>query len=200
MLYLLILPLLFALLLLLTRKHIFSTLVTVSAGLIALTNYTAPAAVLIACALFVSAVGDYFMAHRSGNDHVYVLGIGGFFVGHVLFIASSIIRLEFNAMALVVGLLLFGLYAAFLILHILPKIPETLKIPGIAYTLISVLGFTFALMTADIRYALAIALLLFSDTMIAEADFVGNRRANLVVLPTYYLCHVLAATSAILMK
>ncbi len=198
MLFLLMIPLVFALLRLLMRKHCFSTLTTVSAGIIALTNYTSPAAVLIACALFVSAIGDYFMAHRNGDDRIYALGIGGFFVGHALFIASSATRLKFDSMAMVVGLLLFGLYAAFLKLHIMSKLPETLKLPAIAYTMISVLGFTFSLMTADMCYALSIALLLFSDTMIAEADFAGNRRANLLVLPTYYLCHILACASAIL--
>ena len=84
MLYLLILPFAFALLRLFTRKYAFSALTTVSAGVIALTNLSSPAAVLIACALFVSAVGDYFMAHRSGSDRTYALGIGGFFVGHAL--------------------------------------------------------------------------------------------------------------------
>ena len=75
MLYLLILPFAFALLRLFTRKYAFSALTTVSAGVIALTNLSSPAAVLIACALFVSAVGDYFMAHRSGSDRTYALGI-----------------------------------------------------------------------------------------------------------------------------
>lgn len=198
MLYLLLIPLVFALLRLLTRKYVFSALTTVSAGAIALTNLDSPAAILIACALFVSAIGDYFMAHRFGNDKTYALGIGGFFVGHALFIVSAITRLEFSAMALVVGLLLLGLYAAFLKLHIMPKLPDALKIPAIAYTMISVAGFTLSLMTGDLRYAAAIALLLFSDTMIAEADFAGNRRADILVLPTYYLCHIMVAASAIL--
>lgn len=64
--------------------------------------------------------------------------------------------------------------------------------------MISVVGFTLSLMTGDLRYAAAIALLLFSDTMIAEADFAGNRRADILVLPTYYLCHIMVAASAIL--
>ena len=199
MLYLLCIPFVFALLRLPTRKYIFSALATVSAGLIALTNLHHASAVLIAFALFASAVGDYFMAHRSGNDKTYVYGIGGFFLGHMLFIASAAVRLQFKPMALVVGVLLLGLYSAFLILHILPKMPEILKLPGVAYTLISVLGFTLSLMTGDLVYAIAIALLLFSDTMIAEADFAGHRRANLAVLPTYYLCHILACASALLM-
>ena len=53
-------------------------------------------------------------------------------------------------------------------------------------------------MTGDVIYACALALLLFSDTMIAEADFAGNPRADRLVLPTYYLCHILVALSAIL--
>lgn len=197
--YFLLLPLLFALARLKTGRYAFSALTSVSAGLIALTHFTSTAAVLIACALFASALGDYFMAHRSGNDRTYVFGIGGFFIGHALLIASSVIRLTFSPMALVVGVLLCGLYAAFLKLHIVSGLPQVLKLPAAAYALISVAGFTLALMTGDVVYACALALLLFSDTMIAEADFAGNRRADRLVLPTYYLCHLLVALSAILM-
>lgn len=197
--YLLLLPLLFALARLKTGRYVFSALTTVSAGLIALTNLTSTASVLIACALFVSALGDYFMAHRFGDDRTYVFGIGGFFVGHALLIASAATRLTFSPMALVVGVLLCGLYAAFLKLHVASGLPQVLKLPAAAYTLISVAGFTFSLMTGDVIYACALALLLFSDTMIAEADFAGNRRADRLVLPTYYLCHILVALSAILM-
>ena len=70
MLYLLLIPLAFALLRLLTRKYVFSALTTVSAGAIALTNLDSPAAILIACALFVSAIGDYF------NDYEMLKAVG----------------------------------------------------------------------------------------------------------------------------
>ena len=198
--YLLLLPLLFAVARLKTGKYVFSALTTISAGLIALTNLASLSAVLIACALFVSAGGDYFMAHRFEDDRTYVFGIGGFFVAHVLLIASATARLTFSPMALVAGLLLCGLYMAFLKLHVLPEIPQPLKLPAAAYTLISIAGFTLSLMTGDVIYASALALLLFSDTMIAEADFAGNRCVDRLVLPTYYLCHILAATSAILIN
>lgn len=128
--YLLLLPLLFALARLKTGRYVFSALTTVSAGLIALTNLTSTASVLIACALFVSALGDYFMAHRLGDDRTYVFGIGGFFVGHALLIASAATRLTFSPMALVVGMLLCGLYAAFLKLHVASGLPQALKLPA----------------------------------------------------------------------
>ena len=76
-----LLPLLLALARLKTGRYVFSALTTVSAGLIALTNSASTAAALIACALFVSALGDYFMAHRFGDDRTYVFGVGGFFAG-----------------------------------------------------------------------------------------------------------------------
>ena len=196
--YLLLLPLLLALARLKTGRYVFSALTTLSAGLIALTNSASTAAALIACALFVSALGDYFMAHRFGDDRTYVFGIGGFFAGHALLIASAATRLTFSPMALVVGVLLCGLYAAFLKLHIASALPRALRLPAVAYTLISVAGFTLSLMTGDVMFACALALLLFSDTMIAEADFAGNPRADRLVLPTYYLCHILVALSAIL--
>ena len=45
----------------------------------------------------------------------------------------------------------------------------------------------------DILYILGIAMLLFSDTMIAESDFVGNPKTGWLILPTYYLCHILVS-------
>ena len=135
MLYLLLIPLAFALLRLLTRKYVFSALTTVSAGAIALTNLDSPAAILIACALFVSAIGDYFMAHRFGNDKTYALGIGGFFVGHALFIVSAITRLEFSAMALVVGLLLLGKEFGFKTFYVTIAFSAMLKIFEVLFPL-----------------------------------------------------------------
>ena len=42
---------------------------------------------------------------------------------------------------------------------------------------------------------LTIVCILFSDTMIAESQFAGQKWAYPLILPTYYLCHLLVAAS-----
>ena len=101
-------------------------------------------------------------------------------------------------MALVAGGLLLALYAAYLTQIVLPGMPKMLRLPAVLYTLVSVAGFTVALTSGDAVYASAIALLLFSDTMIAAADFAGRKELSFLILPTYYLCHILIALSAML--
>lgn len=188
-----LIPAVFALLRLVTRRYVFSALTALACAAIAL-----PAAPWLSAALAVSAVGDYFMAHKGSNENLYRLGIAGFFLGHALLIAHAAQMAAPRPLHWILGGVLLALYAGYLLLRILPRLPELLKVPATLYTLISVLGFTCALMTGNELYMLGIGLLLFSDTMIAEHDFVGNRMAGLFILPTYYLCHILVTLSALL--
>ena len=107
-------------------------------------------------------------------------------------------RISVTPMALVAGGLLLALYAAYLTQIVLPGMPKMLRLPAVLYTLVSIAGFTVALTSGDAVYASAIALLLFSDTMIAAADFAGRKELSFLILPTYYLCHILIALSAML--
>lgn len=195
---LILIPAALAVLRLYTKMYVFSALTTLSCAALVAVRARSASTWLMAAALVFSAAGDYFMAHRGGRTEVYVLGIVGFFIGHVLFIASSAFRLKFSPMALVAGTLLMMLYAVYLKMRIAPMLPPMLRIPAIAYAVISVIGFTISLMTGDPLYAAAIALLLFSDTMIAESDFARVRAVGGFILPTYYLCHILVALSALI--
>ena len=44
-------------------------------------------------------------------------------------------------------------------------------------------------------YVLGIALILFSDTLIAITEFMGNDRWEFLILPTYYLAHIVITWS-----
>lgn len=176
-----------------TRKYIFSALTTLSCAALA-----APHSILLAAALAVSAIGDYFMCHRNGRDEVYRLGIAGFFFGHILFIAFALSRARFSILPFVIGILLAAFYAVYLVKRILPRVPKLLRLPAALYTIISVIGFTCAMMTGCAVYIIGIFMLLFSDTMIAEHDFAGSQPAGILVLPTYYLCHILVTLSAMI--
>lgn len=197
-----LIPVAFALLRLFTRKYVFSALTTLSCAALALAPAFRPGTaprwrmLILPAALVVSAVGDYFMAHKGGRPEIYRLGIAGFLLAHVLFIVHSCAQWRPNVRIFLVGIALFAAYGAYLALRVLPGIPGSLKLPAALYALVSVAGFTLSLMTGNLLYILGLALLMFSDTMIAEHDFAGTRWAGALILPTYYLSQLLAALSA----
>ena len=199
---LILIPIVFALLRHFTKKYIFSALTTLSCAVIVL-----PYAPVMAAALFVSFIGDYFMAHKGKNEFKYLLGIAGFFLGHVVFIAHAMLYIPASAFpefgpyireGFITGAALVLCFMPYLLLRVIKKVPKLLRIPVMLYTLISIAGLACAVMTGDWVYILGIAMLLFSDTMIAESDFVGNRKVSLLILPTYYLCHILVTLSAMI--
>lgn len=206
---LILIPIAFALLRHFTKKYIFSALTTLSCAAIALPN-----APVMAAALFVSFIGDYFMAHKGKNEFKYLLGIAGFFLGHVIFIAHALLCIPFAAHeaffsdvaprtvfireGLIAGAALAVGFIPYLLLRVIGKVPKLFRIPVVLYTLISIVGLACAVMTGNWIYILGVAMLLFSDTMIAESDFVGNHTVSKPILPTYYLCHILVALSAVI--
>lgn len=191
--FLIVIPTVFALFQLTTRKYVFSPLTTLSCAALALTHSP-----VMAAALAVSAVGDYFMCHKGNREILYVLGIAGFFLGHVVFILYASLRAVSVTAGLIVGAVLAVGFLPYLFLRVLNKVPQLLKIPVVLYTLISITGLAFAAATGDALYIVGVASLLFSDTMIAESDFVGNPATGRLIMPTYYLCHILVALSALI--
>jgi len=186
-------PLLFSILQLKTKKYIFSALITGSCAIISV--FCAP---LLCAALAVAVLGDWFMAHKGSNQLMYAAGIGGFFCSHLLlYLYARTMIPEGAQLPAAAGAALLGCIV-YLALRILPKTPRLLTVPVAAYTLISVLSLAAAIKTGSILYAAGVGSLLFSDIMIAENDFAGNKRVGFLILPTYYLCHILITLSAML--
>lgn len=205
---LILIPVAFALLRMFTGRYVFSALTTLACAAIAL-----PTAPVMAAALFASFAGDWFMAHKGSNEKLYLGGIAGFFVGHALFIAHALMKVTFAIHAALIlgrdvqplpirGSLIAGATLAVAIAvylaRTMKKVPRMLRIPVALYALISVVGLTCALATGDVLYSAGIASLLFSDLMIAESDFACNPKTGWLILPTYYLCHILVALSAMI--
>lgn len=192
MIFLISVPIVLSLCQLKTGKYIFSALTTLCCAAIAL-----PTAPVLAAALFVSFIGDWFMAHKGSKEWMYLLGIAGFFLAHVVFIAHAVAGVQHVRAGLLTGAVLALWFTPYLVLRVIKKVPKLLQLPVVLYTLISIAGLGCAVMTGNVLYILGIAMLLFSDTMIAETDFVGNTKTGRLILPTYYLCHILAALSAL---
>ena len=200
----LVLPVAMALLRLSTGKYIFSALVSLSCAAVALLAGEGPGrAALMAAGLVVSTVGDYLLAHQQGKSARFIAGVAAFGVAHVIFMAYALCAFRFRAPALWFILALAALYAVYLKGRVLPGQPGAMKIALPCYALVSLAGLFCALCVSEatarqrLLYILGIACIVFSDTMIAEADFAHNKKAGKLILPTYYLCHILLAASAL---
>lgn len=186
-----------------TKKYAWNCALSVSCAAIVLLTGRGMAVAPLAAGLLVSVAGDYFMSHKAGREKWYIAGIALFFVAHVCFAVYSAarfagsVRLYLAAAALVVML---GLY-----LHkrVLPKVGSgAMKGAVVAYSLISALSLVLAAGQVcpefeRLLYSCGILLIVISDAMIAETDFVGNGECAAYIMPTYYLCHILAAASAV---
>ncbi len=196
----LLVPLAFCLLRLRTHRYMYSALITLSCAAVTALAGPGGSAWLIVAALVVSAVGDWFMSHQKQNPNNFLFGVGGFALAHGLFIAYAASRFRFSAAALAAVLVLTAAYGVYLARRIFPGLEARLRPALAGYALISLAGLFFALcrdvpMTGRLLYLLGILCILFYDTMIAEADFAGQRRAQPLILPFYYLCHLLITAS-----
>ena len=151
--------------------------------------------------LIVSVAADWFMAHKAGRTGWYLCGIGGFFAAHALFLwdvllDASLAPLPFLALALLAAG--YGLYLA---RRILPRVSDArMRLAIVLYMLISAASLGFSLAAPGAARTLGLLCIVLSDTLIAESDFAGNRAAGAWILPTYFLCHILLALSAVVEK
>ncbi len=201
---LLLVPVLFAVLHFFTGKYPFSPLTTLSCALIA-APFASP---WILAAYACSVVGDWFMARSEGErgDTMLLGGIAGFFLAHGCFLLYAVTHAAPTPLAPLWILLAVALavgYAVFLFRHLYPAVPGRALRAGVtAYTGISLAVMSVALHLGAPRlqkalFCLGIALILFSDTLIALARFLSRKACDRLVCPTYFACHVLVAASAI---
>ena len=186
-----------------THKFGWNCLLTLScAAIVALTGRGLLVVPLIA-ALTVSIAGDYFMAHKKGKTGRYIAGIALFLLAHIAFIWYAAGRFAGGVRIYIAGAALIFMLGYYLKTRVLPKMQEKpMQIAVSLYALISgVSVIAAAAMHAPeferLLFAVGIALIAFSDTMIAETDFVGSKECGVYIMPTYYLCHILVAASAV---
>lgn len=161
----------------------------------------------VVAGLAVSVVADYFMAHKGfEREHYYLLGIGGFFLAHALFLCHVVGHFQARPAVVFFGAALLTGYGVYLALRVLPRVSGApMKIAVAAYAAISAVALALSLGYTGLRetaletwlFAAGIAMIVLSDTFIAEADFVGNRAVSLWILPTYFACHLLLVGSLI---
>jgi hypothetical protein len=184
-------------------KYIFSALATLLCALAVSASGGVPFKVPLIAGLLVSIVADWCLAHQKAGENMFLYGVAGFFAAHCLFAWYAVERFSYNLPALVVALTLLAGYAVYLFVRLMPRVDAGLKIPVFLYMVASIASFYLAMsMSAPpwerVLYVAGIAAILASDTMIGESDFGGNKAADKLLLPAYYLCHVLISLSAVI--
>lgn len=199
----LLLPLICMLLGLRTRKYAWNCALTLSCAAIVACTGRLPALYSMVIGLCVSVIGDFFMAHKAGRTSWYLAGIGGFFVAHVCFVVYAAGRFVPSTRILTAGAALLCIVAWYFAQRVLPKVESAPM--RVAVALYACVSFVSLLLAAGLGagelerllYAVGIACIVGSDTMIAENDFVGNKNWGGYIMPTYYLCHIFVAASAV---
>ena len=186
-----------------TGKYIFSAMISLLCGCTAALAGGGNARFLLAIGLFVSVVADWFLAHQAGRAQYFLYGVAGFFVAHCFFGGYALTTFRFGRPQLIIACVLLAAYSIYLAVRVMPGVQSLFRLPITAYMLISIVSLYLAMSSGmpvfeKIIYTAGIASILFSDTMIAENVFVGVAKAAKLVHPTYYLCHVLLALSALI--
>ena len=156
----------------------------------------------VIAALLVSAVADWFMMHSGKIPEYFLYGVCLFFVAHVGFLVFCLKNGRIDRWVLLP--VLIG-YLAFFAVVLYPAITNPVLLTAVlAYLLISCFSLAAAAglrLAATVRWCFTagIALLVFSDTIIALKDFAGYSNLGFLILPTYFASHVMV-TLALMKK
>ena len=148
---------------------------------------------MVVGAFVFSIIGDYFLSHRNGDLMMFVYGIFFFFLAHLGYLAYSLFNGKIKW--LFTGVLCAG-YLIFFFTSLYENINDAVLMwAALAYLFVSCfsLGAAWGLShrgRVKWGYVVGIGLILFSDTLIAFGEFMDYDRWDFLILPTYYLAHI----------
>ena len=154
----------------------------------------------VVAAFVFSAIGDYFLSNKRGNESYFVIGIAAFFVAHLGYLGFSLCHGRLHRVAL--AMLLIG-YVPYFIFALRPAIPDpTLFVAVLLYLLVSCVGLAAAWglqlkPAGKWLYVFGILMIVVSDTFISFNEFLKFRTFNDWILPTYYLAHLTVTASVL---
>jgi uncharacterized membrane protein YhhN len=161
-------------------------------------KFATPDVWMVIGAFALSIVGDYFLSHREGDTLWFVYGIGFFLLAHIGYLSYSLFHGK-------VALLFTGLLCAGYLIFFFTSLYDgigggILMWAALAYLFISCfsLGAAWGITLEGFPkwgYVFGIFLVLFSDTLIAITEFMGNDRWEFLILPTYYMAHIVITWS-----
>ncbi len=154
----------------------------------------------VVVALCFSAAGDWFLSHKAGCVAPFIAGISLFFCAHIGF---GVFCWQHGRLHKRIGCGLLIGYLTYYAVSLFPAISHPLlSCAVLIYLLMSCLVLAMACGTCDpLKWPTigAIALIVFSDTLISLNEFLHYRSLNGLILPTYYLAH-LCITGGILRR
>lgn len=199
----LIVPLFFAIMSVRTGNFYYNLGMTGSCIVLLVASPQPMALLPVVLCLLISILGDYFMGHQQSSNQFYLFGIIAFFCAHACLIWYSYTKLSFSPWLFALGAVLAIGYGAYLALRILPHVRDIkMQIAIIAYASVSVIALTMAVgmnvpLLQRALFALGVASIVVSDTLICESDFAGNPKPAPAIMPTYFLCHILITASCL---
>ena len=157
---------------------------------------------VLAVALVLSAVGDYLLGIRNGNEQtLFVYGLGSFLLAHIAYIVvfARNLKKQPSRYALLGGIVIFG---AVMCYFLIPKLGEML-IPVMVYmAVILTMGITAAFREMKTPLLMLGALLfIVSDSTIAVNKFLMDDNlpyAFFIIMITYYLAQYMIARAFVL--
>lgn len=156
---------------------------------------------LLILAFLFAIAGDWMLGHRAGVPMRFIYGIGFFFVTHIGYLAFCLLNGKIHWKFLAIVLIP---YLLFFIFALRPAISDTLLQGSVLlYLLISCIsvGAAFGLRLSPLSkwlFFAGIACMVFSDTLIAFAEFLDKRTLfRLLMMPTYYASQILITASVI---
>ena len=155
---------------------------------------------MVILAFLFSIAGDWFLSHKNGDPMMFSKGIALFFLAHIGYLMFALwngtIKWLFTSMVLAVFLVYFFtmLYPTFS--------DNVLMIASLVYLFISCFSFGASVgikgdAVVKWTYVFGIFLIVFSDTIISLTDFLGYKALDFLILPTYYLAHIVITYSLI---
>ena len=149
---------------------------------------------IIVAAFLFSILGGWFLSNRRGLEIRFIYGIVYYFIAHLGFLWFSLKNGEIKKWILYITL---TVYLIFYILALYPGIEsKALALAVLCYLLVSCISFAAAtgLRLTPLSkwlFAAGIFSLLFSDTIIAFKEFLDHRELYFLMMPTYFLSHIL---------
>ncbi len=161
-------------------------------------HFATPDIWMVVGAFLFSIVGDFFLSHRNGDLMWFVYGILFFFLAHIGYLWYSLFHGKI--VWWLTGVLCGG-YLIFFFTSLYDGIGGGVLLwAALAYLFVSCfsLGAAWGItLTGGSKwgYVFGIALILFSDTLIAFTEFMAYDRWDFLILPTYYLAHIVITWS-----
>jgi hypothetical protein len=180
LLFLLVVPAAFAYFACKTNKYALKTMQTLACLLIVLISGLISGAdyfYYLCAAFFVSVFGDYFLSYKHKNENFFVYGIALYFLAHVVYLLYIVMSFDIRIIVFVILIVVLSVgYLTYYFMTLKKLISGVMAGAALSYLIISCVVLALALSAelaagAKVLMTAGIALIVISDTIIAETDF-----------------------------